>query len=37
MQQRFENLIHHPEMIVSGELCLHVNEIFVERIQAPGQ
>jgi hypothetical protein len=33
MQERREHAVHHPDVIVPGELLLHVNEIAIHRIE----
>jgi len=37
VQERFQNFVHHADVVVSFELLFDVHEIFVERIETAGQ
>ena len=35
MHEHFQNLIHHTKMVVTLELLPDIDQIFVQRIEAP--
>ena len=37
MQERFQNFIHHADVVVPFKLVLHIHEIFVEGIKPSRQ
>ena len=35
MHEHFQNLVHHTKMVVALELLPNIDQIFVQRIEAP--
>ena len=35
MHERREHAVHHSEVIVAGELLLHVHEMAIHRVEPP--